>query len=90
MRASFTVPLGRRGTVSGNYVSERNALSLDFNKPPAIGVGSFGYGASFERRDGFDRQRAQVTYLGNRFEGSLIQSRQAGGGRIVAHSKCAT
>ena len=81
VRASFTVPLGRRGTVSGNYVSERNALSLDFNKPPAIGVGSFGYGASFERRDGFDRQRAQVTYLGNRFEGSLIQSRQAGGGR---------
>lgn len=81
IRASFTIPLGRRGTVSGNYVSERNAATIDFNRPPAVGVGSFGYGAAFERRDGFDRQRAQVTYLGNRFEGSLIQSRQSGGGR---------
>ncbi len=81
VRASFTVPLGRRGTVSGNYISERNSVSFDFNRPPAVGVNSFGYGASFERRDGFDRQRAQVTYLGNRFEGSLIQTRQAGSGR---------
>lgn len=81
VRASFTIPLGRRGTISGNYVSERNAATIDFNRPPAIGVGSFGYSAAVERRDGFDRQRAQVTYLGNRFEGSLIQSRQSGGGR---------
>lgn len=81
IRASFTIPLGRRGTISGNYVSERNAATIDFNRPPAIGVGSLGYSAAIERRDGFDRQRAQVTYLGNRFEGALIQNRQSGSGR---------
>ncbi|BDI61941.1 hypothetical protein [Qipengyuania nanhaisediminis] len=81
VRASFTVPLGRRGTVSGNYISERNAVSFDFNRPPAVGVNSFGYSASFERRDDFDRQRAQISYLSNRFDSALIQTRQSGNGR---------
>ncbi len=80
VQLSATIPLGR-GTLSSSYASERNAARLEYNRLAALGVGSFGYGAGIERRDDFDRQFARMTYIGNRFEGTVDQVRQAGRGQ---------
>lgn len=79
VQLSATIPLGR-GIVSSSYSTERNAARVEYNQLAALGVGSFGYSAGLERRDDFDRQFARATYIGNRFEASIDQSRQAGQG----------
>ena len=79
VQLSATIPLGR-GIVSSSYTSERNAARIEYNRLAALGVGSFGYSGGLERRDDFDRQFARATYIGNRFEGSVDQARQAGRG----------
>jgi len=79
VQISTTIPLGR-GTVSSSYSSERNAARVEYNRLAALGVGSLGYSAGIERRDDFDRQFGRMTYIGNRFEASIDQTRQAGRG----------
>lgn len=79
-RLSLFVPLGR-GTLSSSFVSRGGAARLDYIKPPAAGVGSLGYQLGLERRDGADRQFASATYVGNRFEATVDQSRVSASGR---------
>lgn len=80
-RLSLFIPLGR-GTLSSNFVSRDGAMRLDYVHPPAAGVGSFGYAAGAERRDGADRQYARASYVGNRFDASLEQTRTASRGDV--------
>ncbi len=71
-RVAFSIPLGR-ARLSGNAVTDDNALRLDYSVPTPSGVGGLGYSAGIERRDGSDRQFARLNYNANRFEASIAQ-----------------
>ena len=79
-RVSVFVPLGR-GTLSANYTSRDTAMRAEYSEIVAAGVGAFGYTVGAERRDGSDRQFARATYIGNRFEAALGQTRTNVNGR---------
>jgi len=79
-RLSLFVPLGR-GAFSSTYSSRDNAMRAEYNQITAAGVGSFGYNVGAERRDGADRQFARASYVANRFEAAIDQSRTSSGGR---------
>lgn len=71
---SLFIPFGR-GVLSSSYQTRDNVAKVEYQRSSASAVGSFGYGAGFERRDGGDRQFARVNYVGNRFEASAGQTR---------------
>lgn len=79
-RLSLFVPLGG-GALSSSYQTRENAVRVDYNRITPAGVGSFGYYLGAERRDGADRQFARATYVGNRFEATVDQSRSASRGQ---------
>lgn len=79
-RVSVFVPLGR-GTLSANYTSRDTAIRAEYSEVAAAGVGAFGYTIGAERREGSDRQFARATYIGNRFEAALGQTRTHANGR---------
>lgn len=78
-RVSMFIPLGS-GALAANYSSRDNAARIEYNQVAAAGVGSFGYNLGIERRDGGDRQFARASYVGNRFEATIDQSRTSSNG----------
>lgn len=78
-RISFFMPLGR-GTLTSSYATRGDAFRTEYRRPAGAGVGSFGYGAGVEFRDGTNRQFARANYVGNRFEAAIEQERFDGRG----------
>lgn len=78
-RISLFMPLGR-GTLTSSYATRGDAFRTEYRRPAGAGVGSFGYGAGFEFRDGSNRQFARANYVGNRFEAAIEQERFDGRG----------
>ena len=80
-RLSLFVPLGR-GTLSTSYATKDNVLRADYIRTVTAGAGSFGYNLGVERRDGANRQFARATYVGNRFDAAIQQSRTSTNGNV--------
>jgi len=80
-RVSFFMPLGK-GTLTSSFSTRGDALRTEYRMPSGAGIGSFGYGAGFEFRDGANRQFARANYIGNRFVAGIEQERFDGNGPV--------
>lgn len=72
-RLGLSVPLGR-GALSGSATSERNAVRLQYDRPPGQGAGQLGFAGGLDWNDDSDRQFLRASYFGNRFEASIQQT----------------
>ena len=73
VRIGLSFPLGN-GSVSSSYDSRDNRARVQYSNVASPGVGALGYTVGYDRDDQDDLAFGEVTYSGNRFEGSLAQT----------------
>jgi outer membrane usher protein len=73
VRIGLSLPLGN-GSVSSSYDSRDNRSRVQYSNVASPGIGALGYTVGYDRDDEDDLAFGEVSYSGNRFEGSVAQT----------------
>ena len=79
-RVGIFVPLGR-GTATSSYSTRGNILRAGYRRAPMNTVGGFGYNVDAQISDRGNRQSIGASYIGNRFEADIEQTRVSSNGQ---------